>query len=504
MSNIDYDVVIVGAGVAGCYAAYRLIESNAYHLGALGKTTLKIGLFEQSNRIGGRLFSQNHKDVVFEYGGMRFFEEITILQNLLIHLNLKDDIIDFKLREQNNIFYTRGKCFKLQEIKYAKLPYKLKPSEKGKTPDELIAELINSIMPSFSSLRSRYHKSIKKKDWRNARKKFESYTVLKNGVLAKREKLCNISWYELLQAFLSEEAINLIQDFEGYEIKESNGNASNWLDNIFLTPENVQLKKLKSGFDSITKELISLFKNKGGDISLNHKLLEINKLDNLYQLKFLKDNKITLKKCKTVILAIPKSSLKKITSPLVSVPNYNNALRSIKCIDAFKLFLVYPGAWWKMLGINEGVSTTDLPIRQVRYYSSSKDTAVIMASYCNGSDIDFWNCLKKAAIISEAHKQIVEMHGNRKIPLPVKAFYQFWEKNNGNSGWHVWKPNHDDVSNIDFSMKPSNEEDIFIIGAAWSNEPDSVQGAIRNTETVLQKYFKIPTPYWMNNEHFNT
>ena len=43
------DVAIVGGGVAGCYAAWRLASAP--------NPTGKIRLFERSERIGGRLFS---------------------------------------------------------------------------------------------------------------------------------------------------------------------------------------------------------------------------------------------------------------------------------------------------------------------------------------------------------------------------------------------------------------------------------------------------------------
>ena len=58
------DIAIIGAGVTGSYAAWRLRHSN-----------LKISIYEYSNRIGGRCFTVQFPDIPdvnLEMGAMRF------------------------------------------------------------------------------------------------------------------------------------------------------------------------------------------------------------------------------------------------------------------------------------------------------------------------------------------------------------------------------------------------------------------------------------------------
>ena len=65
-NNCD-DVSIIGAGIGGAYAAYRLKD--------IGK---KITIFEYSDRIGGRCYTGHLTDVPdvnVEYGAMRFRPE---------------------------------------------------------------------------------------------------------------------------------------------------------------------------------------------------------------------------------------------------------------------------------------------------------------------------------------------------------------------------------------------------------------------------------------------
>jgi len=64
----DLDIAIVGGGVSGVYAAWRLRRDMPH---------LRIRLFEASERIGGRLHSVSFPQaphLVAEAGGMRFLD----------------------------------------------------------------------------------------------------------------------------------------------------------------------------------------------------------------------------------------------------------------------------------------------------------------------------------------------------------------------------------------------------------------------------------------------
>ncbi len=60
-ANSDFDIVIVGGGIAGIYTAWRLIMVDKSDSSKLKKwkkkSKLRIALYEGSDRIGGRLMS---------------------------------------------------------------------------------------------------------------------------------------------------------------------------------------------------------------------------------------------------------------------------------------------------------------------------------------------------------------------------------------------------------------------------------------------------------------
>ena len=75
-----YDVAVVGAGPAGMYSAYQLRNSG-----------LNVGLFEYSNRVGGRAYTYRKMPgvEVVDQGAMRYIDQChKILQRLIGELGM--------------------------------------------------------------------------------------------------------------------------------------------------------------------------------------------------------------------------------------------------------------------------------------------------------------------------------------------------------------------------------------------------------------------------------
>jgi protoporphyrinogen oxidase len=120
------DVAVVGGGIAGCYVAWRLRTLDKQGLSAGSplsalldsKERLDVGLFEYSDRLGGRLWSVALKDMpneFTEFGGMRFYKEMHIVWNLIQRLGLEARAISFPVSEPNNFVYIRGRHMRKQQ-----------------------------------------------------------------------------------------------------------------------------------------------------------------------------------------------------------------------------------------------------------------------------------------------------------------------------------------------------------------------------------------------------
>jgi monoamine oxidase len=551
------DIAVVGAGVAGCYVAHRLssprlrssLQPDSPLWGLLGeRESLRVALLEASERIGGRLWSIHGASgwpPIQELGGMRFLATDVLLNDLLDHLDLSHLIVPFPSDETANLVHIRGQTSRRNElIQLAAATYSLRSEETGKGVKELVQLACNLAFPEFGSLRDAYHAAIGRRAWQEAQQISAEFQRRKRGWRLKGQPLFHCSWGDLLRAVLSEEAVNFLQDADGYEILRSNGNAASWLDTIFFVADDAQDMCLSSGFQTLPDTLWQRFKLDGGFTFLRHQLVRLDPADSstgsAYDLLFnrtLPNGKPTDQLClraRIVILAMPRPALERLEqdTQLCRHPLFQQDLRAVASIVAFRLFLTYSSAWWEELGIVEGRSTTDLHCRQVYYLQShpamtsirhahqetgSCTTAMLMAVYTNGPDVEFWRSLKgeptnwpqEAALnlhpatlsmIQQAQLMLATMHGIDNLPEPLEAYYQDWSDPPHGAGWHVWNPGAVDAEVIPRMRKPLEQHDVYVVGECWSHQPGSVVGALSSSECMLLDHLRLRWPEWLRHE----
>ena len=83
-----FDYLIVGAGIAGLYTAYRLNQNYP---------NAKICILEASKTIGGRLHTIHYDNLHFEGGGARFNTEQLRIQSLVKELKYMDVVVAHSL-----------------------------------------------------------------------------------------------------------------------------------------------------------------------------------------------------------------------------------------------------------------------------------------------------------------------------------------------------------------------------------------------------------------------
>ena len=76
-----YDTIIVGAGVAGLYTAYKLLKKHK---------NIKLAVLESTQYIGGRLHTIDYDGIKVDGGGARFNTEQSRILNLIHELGLDD------------------------------------------------------------------------------------------------------------------------------------------------------------------------------------------------------------------------------------------------------------------------------------------------------------------------------------------------------------------------------------------------------------------------------
>ena len=94
-------------------------------------------------------------------------------------------------------------------------------------------------------------------------------------------------------------------------------------------------------------------------------------------------------------------------------------------------------------------------------------------------------------MVSAANRQMAEMHAMPEIPMPYSPVYHTWNEDPYGGGWHEWKANYRLDEIMCRMRKPVDDQDIFIVGEAYSYGQGWVEGALDTAESMLEDYFGL-------------
>jgi len=529
---MNLDIAVVGGGVSGAYSAWRLQQERG--------TKESIALFEYSDRIGGRLYSVSLPGlphVRADVGGMRYIpSQHIVVSNLVDHLKLPKK--DFPMGSPSpvgsncNLFYLRGRHLRLHELSDPdKVPYNLAWSERGLGPTNLQVQVMNNIYPNFGNLSL----------CEQMRVKVFGQHIWKHG------------FWDLLYRTLSNEAYQFMKDAGGYEANVANASAVTQLPATEYSDE-TKFLTLRDGYDQLPITMAREFNEQfegivplGQRVHMNHRLAEIviGSGEYPYTLVFeptltadgstsSQNGKVIKIDAKKIILAMPRRALELIKSSFFDDPWLRANIPSVLIQSAFKLFLAYERPWWRALGLVAGRSVTDLPVRQVYYFGTEGEqergepwlNSLLMASYNDIGTVPFWkgledgepykgyrpSCIEPDAkemmlktefpatvdMVTLANKQVAEVHALTEIPMPYSTVYHSWNEDPYGGGWHEWKANFRLDEIMCRMRKPVANQNIFIVGEAYSYGQGWVEGALDTAESTLQEFFGLSAPSWLD------
>ena len=417
----DYDIAIVGGGASGIYTAWRMLLEGYDHSPKIKKWikergSLKIGVFEYGDRIGGRVLSTippGLPDVVCEIGGMRYVSSQTLVRSLVenkLGLNRHQQAVD----EPNNLCYLRGKRLRGGDLTDpVKLPYHFSEEENewlNKVP------YLNSAVDFLGYAVEKIFPDIKKNIGPDLRKWLKK-EWLKNplGLNPHKIPLYKIGLWNLIAPVLSHEAYKIAVTTVGYDCLGFNTNAVDTICELYDFVPGVKYSLLDDGFDSMLWTIQKEFSDNKGEVHLNHDLKSFDetkfadgttgvslhfKINNDKK----KDRDKTLT-ARAIVLAMPQRSIRRLnpTGPVLDperAPKVQALLNAVEPIHLYKMFIAYDRPWWEKAGVTEGRSLTDIPIRQCYYWGKEadkknpKNTNAIVMVYNDGQNADFWGGLR--------------------------------------------------------------------------------------------------------------
>jgi monoamine oxidase len=295
--------------------------------------------------------------------------------------------------------------------------------------------------------------------------------------------------------------------------------------------------KLRQGNQGLPEALLKKFTELGGSLHLQKQLYRLQLREyNGEQLIALTVGASgvpieSVVYARYVVLALPQRALKLLDpdSFIFQNPQFRADINTVTASPASKLFLSYDRAWWRELEpkIEQGQSTSDLPIRGCYYIGAEQDgKSLLLASLNDDVVTQFWDgylqtsrygpysapyrglhdglmrqsLLAPPEMVVEAQRQLKEIH-NFDIPDPEAAIYHDWMQDPFGGGWHNWNPHARSWEVIPRIRQPIPGINVFLCGEAYSAQQGWIEGAINTAEMVLETYFGLPRPDWVLPEY---
>jgi monoamine oxidase/predicted heme/steroid binding protein len=438
----NYDLVIIGGGIAGLYTLYKLSKQF---------TNLKILLLESGERYGGRIYSYKEtidgEEYVMDLGAGRLGHHQKLINTLISELGLKSKIV--------NIPNTKT---------YIEVTENNKAHEKTQYKDSIMAKLYNFFL---SPLVSKLGKS--------ALQKFYLYELLTKYMCASfSQKVASVFEYS---SDLNElNAYDAIGYFKYDYNKEStfftlNGGLGQIIDHLLLAIK--QTQGYKRNYISIVN--LSHVENVTNNANTNLFTISVSNYKNSTKTTYY---------CDHLICAIPKQSLESLSifKPLL------RDLDTINPINLVRIFEVYKTengeSWFK----NIKKTITNSKVQFVIPINSNN--GLIMSSYSDCANARFWNNLlaKKGLdyVKQTLNSTLNLVFSVYNISVPSSKYIKlyFWD-----AGVANWKKN---VDSDYLSYKLINPlPNVYIIGENYSKYQAWCEGALMTSENCIAKLIPI-------------
>ena len=482
-SNDPLDVAIVGGGVSGCYAAWRL--ANA------GSSKESIRIFERGDRIGGRLYSVPCKGLteqVAELGGMRIAENQTPLLGLVQTLGLETE--PYPATEPDDLYYIRGIRTKARDLVCnEKAGFRPRPELEGKDPDEVF----NILMKKLTG----------REDWTVA-----EFQAARKSMTYRGKNLYELPYEYAFREALGSEGFKFFFRTSGYG--RPNVQALSFIEEATLSIFVENYYHVRGGYDQVPKRLAAAAGDKGVEVEFGTTLVDLRlDSDGLVRMTF--DEKASPSRtvrARKAILAIPNTAYD-LLDPAGALGGDNGMSRANRALEpdpAVKIYSNYGTQWWKPLGIRTGRSITDLPTRQCFYLPDPTGGGLVLAPYGSGPRAtSYWrpllqpsapNQLDPSGLAAQAiQNQLSQLHG-LEVPQAREILYRSFEGGYDGYAWNMWRPGNRYWEIVEEARTPLPGKPISCIGQATATSQGWVMDTLASAEAVMQKTYGLGRPDW--------
>ena len=411
--------IIVGAGITGLYLAYKLLLK--------GVSAVDIVIFEGSDRIGGRIYTNEHKGFRYSVGAGRLGKKHKYVMKIIKDFKLQDQIINIG---KNTNYFVEGRL--MNE-----------------------AELLSHYKSNFKSLNELWRYAIEKK--LNGNKYDPSLYNLHNYfsliLSANDVELLKISLGYIGEMYDMNAYNGIITLRKDFDIR--NNEFFILRDGIHILCDVLYKYILDAGvpvkFSSILEDVCDSESGESGD----KKYVKVSGVKHSYSKLYL-----TIKRGDYMNIGYFKK--------------YESLFNTVSDGHLLRIFAQYKDVWFKDMPkiLTQNKLQFIIPI--------DYNSGLIQISYSDRYNADFWNAFKNEKDVKKYLTKILnEMFPEKNIKEPEWITMHFWKA--GDHMWNVGVNTKKIQEKMDEIFIP---KDIYILGETYSERQAWIEGAI---ETVHKK-----------------
>ena len=523
-SHDAVDVAIVGGGVSGLYAGWRLVtetRTGGSERAVVPPASRRVAIFEASNRVGGRTCTVTDPampHVPIELGAEGFYELDSGFTpgrsdpahpwpgDVLVHLlaekfRLPSEPIG--MGNDQNRWFLRGRSF-----------------PQGSLSDP-------RVVPGATQRTAQ--------QWWEGRR-----TDTFEG-----RPLHDLTLADTFASTLSREGQAFVRESAEDELVFDQWNAADAIPEMLSTLSgNQPIRLFSDGFQTLPDALAREFRDAGGAIALEHALERVSVEHGSsprWRLRFvLPDGGRYDVVAASLILALPVAALTGVCdrSPefMDAVgPEFRRDVESVVGVRARKTYLRYPAPWWRRFATTSGFVTTDTDLRSLFYFQTEGErpgstdpgnqhslllarlrtytespqpytTGTLPAGIVQprtvwpggpGGDGELLRPLSPQAL-DTVQRLVCRIHAATDIPAPGAGLDIIWDESNPYGfGWCYWKRGVRSWDVQQRMRRPRGAHRVFVCGCSYSNEQGWVNGALTSAEQVVRESFGVPQADWM-------
>tara|TARA_B100001964_G_scaffold153892_2_gene169241 strand:- start:2542 stop:3873 length:1332 start_codon:yes stop_codon:yes gene_type:complete len=437
------DVLIIGGGIAGLYAGYKLKKDFQ---------DLNVTICEKENEIGGRIkttYTENGDNI--ELGAMRIPGKHHKTIKLCSELGIT--LVPFAQSQSTtkNYIYDKGAIIQ-NSTNYNKL---------------------------FWAAMYKYAEYTEENQDTCTLKVIEKLKL--NG-----KDIYSISFRDFItEVIADDQSRNLFWTLIGYDhYKDCQVSAISVLMTDSGNENHTNFYQPKKGMSTMTDSLCQEYKKLGGELLLDCRVIDISQVDGIYKLRTSRSININ---CKILCIAIPCTRMKELFQQSnLKLGELETYLQGLGTYSSIKSFLIYKSNWWKQLShANVGLFRTNLSNRQGHYNPSpdSKAENILLAQYKN-NNVCLTNPSTREGSIVEIKRDLDLIH-EMITPEPIEFREYDWARNIDNMAGHYWRPGADCKSTIHHAINKSTN--LYCIGEGISMIHGWIEGSIESADMFLMR-----------------